>query len=141
MPGSRGRKCKSLSRVQLFETPGATGHHALLPMKFSRQEYWSGLPFPSPGDLSDPGTEQGGAEPKRPGPARAPAWWGRQSASGKQTNSVTTVCQKRLCGTCLTPSSHSEGLGSIPGQGTKIPQTALCSRKKKKAGGFEGHRE
>ena len=33
-------------------------------MKFSRQEYWSGLPFPSPGDLPNPGMERGGAEPK-----------------------------------------------------------------------------
>ena len=32
---------------------------ASLSMRFSRQEYWSGLPFPSPGDLSDPGTEPG----------------------------------------------------------------------------------
>ena len=32
---------------------------ALLSMEFSRQEYWSGLPFPSPGDLPDPGIEPG----------------------------------------------------------------------------------
>ena len=32
-------------------------HQAPLPMRFSRQEYWSGLPFPSPGDLPDPGIE------------------------------------------------------------------------------------
>ena len=32
-------------------------HQALLSMEFSRQEYWSGLPFPSPGDLPDPGIE------------------------------------------------------------------------------------
>ena len=43
------KKEKSLSRVQLFVTPG-TG-----PPGFFRQEYWSGLPFPSPGDLPDPG--------------------------------------------------------------------------------------
>ena len=42
-----------------------------------------------------------------------------------------------------TPSSHCEGPGLIPGRGTKIPQVALCSRKKKKKKkkGFEGHRE
>ena len=34
-------------------------HQAPLPMGFLRQEYWSGLPFPSPGDLPDPGTEPG----------------------------------------------------------------------------------
>ena len=38
-------------------TPWAVAHQALLSMGFSRQEYWSGLPFLSPGDLPDPGIE------------------------------------------------------------------------------------
>ena len=38
-------------------TPWNVGHQALLSMGFSRQEYWSGLPFPSPGDLPNPGIE------------------------------------------------------------------------------------
>ena len=46
---------KSFSRVRLFLTPWTIAHQAPLSMEFSRQEYWSGLPFPSPGDLSDPG--------------------------------------------------------------------------------------
>ena len=46
---------KSLSRVQLFATPWTVAHQAPPSMGFSRQEYWSGLPFPSPGDLPDPG--------------------------------------------------------------------------------------
>ena len=48
---------KSLSCVQLFATPWTVAHQAFLSMGFSRQEYWSGLPFPSPVDLPDPGTE------------------------------------------------------------------------------------
>ena len=40
-----------------FVTPWTVAHHAPLSMGFSRQEYWSGLPFPSPGDLPNPGTE------------------------------------------------------------------------------------
>ena len=48
---------KSLSHVQLFATPWTIAHQALLSMGFSRQEYWSGLPFPSPGDLPNPGIE------------------------------------------------------------------------------------
>ena len=48
---------KSLSRVQLFVTPWTVAHQAPLSMGFSRQEYWSGLPFPSPGDLPNPGIE------------------------------------------------------------------------------------
>ena len=46
---------KSLTRVQLFATPGTVAYQAPLSMGFSRQEYWSGLPFPSPGELPDPG--------------------------------------------------------------------------------------
>ena len=46
------KKCWSLSCVQLFVTP-------CLSMEFSRQEYWNGLPFPSPGDLPHPGIEPG----------------------------------------------------------------------------------
>ena len=45
------------SRVWLFVTPWTIAHQAPLSMRFSRQEYWSGLPFPPPGDLPDPGTE------------------------------------------------------------------------------------
>ena len=48
---------KSLSRARLFATPGTVAYQAPLPMGFSRQEYWNGLPFPSPGDLPDPGIE------------------------------------------------------------------------------------
>ena len=53
------KKVKSLSRVQLFATPWTVAHQVPPSMEFSRQEYWSGLPFPSPGDLSNPGIEYG----------------------------------------------------------------------------------
>ena len=67
--GAEGHRCKSLrnnnrtmikpwcvrvcslSRVQLFATPWTGAHQASLSIKFSRQEYWSGSPFPPPGDL------------------------------------------------------------------------------------------
>jgi len=52
-------KVKLLSRVRLFVTPWTVVYQASLSMGFSRQEYWSGLPFPSPGDLPDPGMEPG----------------------------------------------------------------------------------
>ena len=51
------KKVKSLSRVQLFATLWTVAHQALLSMGYSRQEYWSGLPFPSPRDLPNPGIE------------------------------------------------------------------------------------
>ena len=52
-------KCfvKSLSCVQLFATSRTVAYQAPPSMGFSKQEYWSGLPFPSPGDLPDPGIE------------------------------------------------------------------------------------
>ena len=48
---------KSLSRVRLFATPWTVACQVPRSMGFSRQGYWSGLPFPSPGDLPDPGIE------------------------------------------------------------------------------------
>ena len=48
------RKCV-FSRVLLFVTPCTLAHQAPLPMKFSRQEHWSSLPFPAPGDLPNSG--------------------------------------------------------------------------------------
>ena len=65
-------KVKSFSRVQLFATSWTVAHQALPSMEFSRQEYWSGLPFPSPEDLPDPGIEsrspslQADASPSEP---------------------------------------------------------------------------
>ena len=57
-------KVKSLSCVQLFAIPWTVAHQAPLSMGFSRQEYWTGLPFPSPGDRPDPGIK--GIEPGSP---------------------------------------------------------------------------
>ena len=46
-----------LSHVQLLVTPWTGAHQASLSMEFFREEYWSGLPRPSPGDLPDPGVK------------------------------------------------------------------------------------
>ena len=57
---SKKVKVKSLTlSIWLFATPWTLVGQAPLSMGFSRQEYWSGLPFPSPGDLPDPGIEPG----------------------------------------------------------------------------------
>ena len=50
-------KVRSLSRVRLLVTPWTAAHQAPLSMGLCGQEYWSGLPLPSPGDLPNPGTE------------------------------------------------------------------------------------
>ena len=52
-------KVTSLSHVQLSSTPWTVAYQAALSMGFSRQEYWSGLAFSSPGDLPNPGIEPG----------------------------------------------------------------------------------
>ena len=59
MRSKTGMKVKSLSRVRLSATPWTEAYQAPQAMEFSRQEYWSGLPFPSPGDLPNPGIEPG----------------------------------------------------------------------------------
>ena len=51
------KRCSMLTCFRLFGTPWTVAHQAPLSMGFPRQEYWSGLPFPSPGDLPDPGIE------------------------------------------------------------------------------------
>ena len=58
-----------LSHVQLFVTPYTVAWQAPLSMGFPREEYWSGLPFPSPGDLPHPGIE--------PASPMSPAFAGR----------------------------------------------------------------
>ena len=66
------KKVKSLHCVRLFVTPGTVAYQATPSMEFSRQEYWSGLLLPSPGDFPDMGikpgspTLQAGALPSEP---------------------------------------------------------------------------
>ena len=53
------KRVKLLSPARLYVTPWMVACQAPSSMEFSRQEYWSGLPFPSPGDLPNPGIELG----------------------------------------------------------------------------------
>ena len=50
-----GAVLRFFSRVQFFVTPWTVAYQAPLSMGFPRQEYWSGLPFPPPGNFPDPG--------------------------------------------------------------------------------------
>ena len=52
-----------LSDVRLLAIPWTIAHQAPLPIELSRQEYWNGVPFLSPGDLSNPGTEPASLRP------------------------------------------------------------------------------
>ena len=57
--GNAGGEKKWKGHVRPFATPWTVAHQAPLSMEFSRQEYWSGLPFPSPGYLPNPGIKPG----------------------------------------------------------------------------------
>ena len=85
--------CQSLSRVWLFATPWTVAHQAPLSMGFSRQEYWSGLPFSPPGDLPDPVIK-----PTSPPPGDLPD-------SGIKASSV---CFPALSGGFFTPTAPGE---------------------------------
>ena len=85
-----------LSHAQLFVIPGSVVCQALLSMGFSRQEYWSGLLFPSPGDLPNPGIEPGSpalqtdALPSEP-PANEMRWNQKRRQQASQL-SLPYVC-------------------------------------------------
>jgi len=77
-------KVKSLSCVRLFVTPWTVAYQAPPSMGFSRQEYWSGLPFPSPGDLPHPGIKP-----------RSPSFQTDTLTSEPQTSGNAKVVLKR----------------------------------------------
>ena len=64
----------SFSHVQIFVILKTIAHQAFLSMGFSRQEYWSGVPFPLPEDLPDPGNEA--ASPSLQADSLPLSYWG-----------------------------------------------------------------
>ena len=102
-------KVKSLSRVRLFETPWTVAYQAPPSMGFSRQEYWSGLPFPSPGDLPDPGIEPGSsaleadALPSEPPGSLMHVYWKESDVA----QSCPTLCDPM---DCRLPGSSIHGI-------------------------------
>ena len=78
-------------------------HHASLSAGFSRQEYWSGLPYPSPGDLSGPGTE-----PESPA---SPALAGRFFTTEPPGKPYGEVIDNKNFDVCLLRSCLASGLG------------------------------
>ena len=78
----------SLSHVRLFVTPWTVADQAPPSMGFSRQEYWSGVPFPSPGDLPDPWIEpRSSASQADSLPSEPPA-----AAAAKSLQLCPTLC-------------------------------------------------
>ena len=91
------KKVKSLSHVQLFATPWAVAYQAPLSMGFSRQQSWSGLPFPSPGDLPNPGIEPGSPTLQTDAlPSEPP---GKSLKHGRFIQIATALCaqSRQLC--------------------------------------------
>ena len=95
---------QSLSRVQLFVAPQSIAHQAPLSMGFSRQEYWSGLPCPSPGDLPDPGIKPSAVQSLSHVQLFASPWTAAHQASLSLTNSQSLL--KLMFIESVTPSNH-----------------------------------
>ena len=91
-----------LSHVRLFETPWTVAHQAPLSIEFSRQEYWSGLPFPSLWDLPNPGIEprspalQADSFPSEP-PGKPPQGW------VVNPKPLSLSCFQRTLSSCISP--------------------------------------
>ena len=106
---------KSLSRVRLFATPWTVAYQAPPSMGFSRQEYWSGLPFPSPGDLPNLGIEPGSpalhadaltseppGKPKNRDQTQVPALGGGFKTTKPPGNSLQYLTLYMGCSTIMT---------------------------------------
>ena len=110
---------KSISRVRLFTTPWTAAHQAPPPVGFSRQEYWSGVPLPSPPHatvkIKDPMPQL------RCGAAR---YINKYFILKVQIPGLPWRSSGLLC------ASNAGGVGSISGWGTKIPHAACCSLNK-----------
>ena len=108
----------SLSRVRLFATPWTVVYQVPPSVGFSRQEYWSGLPFPSPGDLPNPGIEprspmlQADALPSEP-PGNS-LFLGQEDPLGKIMATHSSIFAWRIPRT-----EEPSGLPSIRSQGVR----------------------
>ena len=102
-------KVKSLSCVQLFASSWTVAYQSPQSMEFSRQEYWSGLPFPSPGDLPNPGIE-----PRSP-TLRADALLSEPPGKSLTLKKITDkyIRTKQLKVSILTKNSWGEITGKI----------------------------
>ena len=114
---------KFLSHVQLFVTPWTVTYQALLFMGFPRQGYWSGLPFPSPGDRPNPGIEpespalQVDALPSEP-PGKLSGWVTHTLESSNTKEAFP------LLGRFRTPCHASRFLVWGPYKGTGTPRVS-----------------
>ena len=103
---------KLLTHVQLFATPWTLAHQAPQSMRFSRQGYWSGSPFPSLGDLPNPGIAPG--SPALQADSLPTELQGKHC---KQDTTTTTTTTKslQLCTTLCDPIDGSPPGSPVPG--------------------------
>ena len=133
--------CWSLLHIQLFATPWTVARQTPLSMGFSRPEYWSGLPFPSPGDLPNPGVKQGSpalqvdSSPSEP-PAKPLIGY-----TPVQNKKLKKCPVSELAGFCLLPEQDiSPRLSSLYHKGSPLPGPYHTSHWQacRVAGGGEG---
>ena len=108
----------ALSHVPLFAIPWTVALQAPLSMGFCRQEYWRGLPFPSPGDLPDPGVEP--ASLSSPSPPRWAGGFSSVVLPGRPVMSCYTLVVQS-CPTLCNPVDYSLTGSSVHG----IPQARI----------------
>ena len=126
-------KVKSFSRVLLFATPWTVAYQASPSMEFSRQEYWSGLPFPSSEDLPDPGIEprspklQADALPSEP-PGKPYPMVNHHGEEYESAASQVTRVEKNLPANAgdLRDAGLIPGSGRSPGVGNGNPNQYYC---------------
>ena len=105
---------KSLSGVRLFATLWTVAYQAVWSMGFSRQEYWSGLPFPSPGDLPNPGIEPGSPALQTDTlPSEPPGLLTTTTAAKIIKTDYTKYWQESVCLQCRRPGFNFR-VGKIP---------------------------
>ena len=100
-------KVKSLSRVRLLATLWTVTYQAPPSMGFSRQEYWSGWPFPSPGILPNPGIESGSPALQADALTSEPP--------GKPTAAAVAAKSLQSCSTLCDPTDSSPPVSPVPG--------------------------
>ena len=124
--GAKHLKGLVTQSCRLFATPWIAAHQDPLSTEFSRQEYWSGLPFPSPGDLSDPGIEPGSPTVQADSlPSEPPgAKWVKGCIEGGRSFPFSPSCPPHGYGT-LSRARQCWLLGNLYLQGFQVSKQAI----------------